>query len=111
MNSMFDTEAWLYVIKSEGSELVKIGHTITPLARLASLQTGNPNELTIAWTCKGRNFLERNVHHTFREHRNRGEWFDLRPIGEPVEVVQAEVERLRRVAARRGVTARYFYED
>lgn len=63
-------------------EFVKIGKTTgSPECRLASLQTGNPRELTIVGiaflgTEKG-TVLEYWLHGLLKKYRVRGEWFSL----------------------------------
>lgn len=79
-----------YVIGIEGSPLVKIGYTGgTPEARVGQLQTGLPMQLQLLWSSFGD--YEAELHARFAAHRVRGEWFDLTPLGDPVEVVTAAV--------------------
>jgi hypothetical protein len=76
-----------YLVGAEGIDLVKIGHTTDPKKRLASLQTGQPLQLTLLWSQEGD--CESYLHVKFAEYRVRGEWFDLTSLGDPVEVVEA----------------------
>jgi hypothetical protein len=81
-----------YLVGAEGSPLVKIGYTSTdPKQRLKALQTGQPMELSLLWSRAGD--YEGALHIRFAEYRVRGEWFDLTPLGDPVEVVSAAAER------------------
>ncbi len=83
----------IYVIGPEESTIVKIGHTTgQPSFRLGNLQVGNPEQLVVRWACEGGLPLEGHLHAVFKPYRLRGEWFDLAPLGEPVEAVQAEVQ-------------------
>ncbi|MFD0449326.1 GIY-YIG nuclease family protein [Streptomyces indonesiensis] len=76
-----------YLVGMEGSPLVKIGFTSgDPKKRLASLQTGQPMKLSLLWSSEGDH--ESALHHRFAPHRVRGEWFDLTPLGDPVQVVE-----------------------
>ncbi|MEU9796431.1 GIY-YIG nuclease family protein [Streptomyces sparsogenes] len=76
-----------YLVGMEGSPLVKIGFTSgNPKKRLASLQTGQPMKLWLLWSSDGNH--ESALHRRFAQHRVRGEWFDLTPLGDPVQVVK-----------------------
>lgn len=83
-----------YVIGIEGSPLVKIGYTsVKPHERCQALQTGLPFDLTLLWSTRGD--FETQLHDMFAEHRVRGEWFDLTPLGDPVQVVRSAVQQIR----------------
>ena len=83
-----------YLIGIEGSPLVKIGYTSAePKDRLRGMQTGLPFELTLLWFTKGD--FEDELHDIFAEHRVRGEWFDLTPLGDPVQIVRSAVAEIR----------------
>lgn len=86
-----------YLIKAEGSPLVKIGFASNPKKRLASLQTGQPMTLSLLWSTPGN--YEDALHEAFADRRVRGEWFDLEAIGDPVAVVQAVVAGLEATSA------------
>jgi hypothetical protein len=82
-----------YLVGAEGSPLVKIGYTSgAPLKRLASLQTGQPMTLSLLWSLPVD--IENELHERFAAYRVRGEWFDLTPLGDAVEVVQAAAEQV-----------------
>lgn len=82
-----------YLIGMEGSSLVKIGYTGgSPRKRLASLQTGQPMQLSLLWWCSGS--YEADLHAYFDAYHHRGEWFDLSPLGDPVEAVRAAVAEI-----------------
>ena len=79
-----------YLLGIEDSHLVKIGHTtVSPKSRMAALQTGLPTQLSLLWSCEGD--FESDLHVHFAAYRVRGEWFDLTPLGDPIDVVKAAV--------------------
>ncbi|MFF9861110.1 GIY-YIG nuclease family protein [Streptomyces tendae] len=83
-----------YVIGIEAAPFVKIGYTGgRPEVRLRALQTGQPMQLSLLWSCSGD--YEAALHTRFAAYRHRGEWFDLSSLGDPVEVVAAAVEEIR----------------
>ena len=79
-----------YLLGVDGSPLVKIGHTTaSPKSRMASLQTGLPMKLSLLWSYEGD--FEAALHLHFAPYRVRGEWFDLTPLGDAIDVVKAAV--------------------
>jgi hypothetical protein len=68
---------FIYLIQSQ--EFFKIGVAQDVRNRLASLQTGNPNELVVisCWEFPNAEIVERCVHQRFDGVRKRGEWFLL----------------------------------
>lgn len=100
-NALFDlvepsplAGTWVYVIGAEGSSVVKIGKAGDLTERLAAIQTGNPELLTVRWAVAGGRSLEADLHETFKPLRLVGEWFDFGEL-DPVEQVHAAVKRLR----------------
>lgn len=90
--------AHTYLLGIEGSPLVKIGHTtVSPKARMAALQTGQPMQLSLLWSCEG-NF-EADLHVHFAPYRVRGEWFDLTSLGDAIDVVKAAVGEIEAARA------------
>ena len=82
-----------YLLGMEGSTLTKIGRTTDTLkARMASLQTGQPARLLPLLEVDGD--YEQDLHDRFAEHRGRGEWFDLTPLGDPLTVVMKALKEL-----------------
>jgi len=75
------------VCHKDGESLVgpvKVGITYNVKSRLKSLQTGNPRQLVVFnyLVVPGKDIardLEEGFHHTQREHRLAGEWFDIDP--------------------------------
>lgn len=71
------SERFIYFIQESRSGNVKIGLAAhTPGGRLDQLQTGNSDELSLIGFIRGADSdLEGELHHRFRNHRIRGEWF------------------------------------
>jgi hypothetical protein len=91
----------IYVIAPEQSTIVKIGHTtLEPVRRVAGLQTGNPERLVLRWSGEGDEKLEKHLHVVFADYRVQGEWFDLEPLGDPVQAVKSEVSKAHQLLAR-----------
>jgi hypothetical protein len=82
----------LYVVGSDDMPWVKIGISVDPQKRLMILQTGSPFTLSVLWHCEGDFTLEQHLHGVFGNHRIRGEWFDLTPLGDSVLAVQEAVQ-------------------
>lgn len=57
----------------------KIGYSISPVHRMAQLQTGNRRRLEIYREISSpyARAIERALHHKYRRERIRGEWFDV----------------------------------
>lgn len=70
-----EKEYWTYLIQAGDDGLVKVGHSADPQRRLAALQTGSGESLTIRATLRGAN-QEPLLHDIFAHLRRRGEWFD-----------------------------------
>ena len=87
-------EGVVYFIRS--GDFMKIGWTKNLQLRMGSLQTGNPNPLTlIGWT-DGDQRLERHLHKQFDSLRLKGgEWF--RYEGELIEYVEASLLKTDRL--------------
>lgn len=72
------TEAgYIYFIFNKSISAIKIGYSLRPKERLASLQTSNPVELRLVAVVKGDMVDERNYHARFQTYRLKGEWFTL----------------------------------
>jgi hypothetical protein len=69
---------FVYVIRDEESDLIKIGVSETPQKRLVGLQTGTVNRLRLVATFSGGRDLEAQLHATFAAARVAGEWFRVR---------------------------------
>jgi hypothetical protein len=69
----------VYLIQAGDMRMTKIGLAINPGARLKELQTGNPHILKLCYvlTVEQAAYLEAKLHRYFKDHRLRGEWFEL----------------------------------
>lgn len=90
----------VYVVGAEGLDTVKIGTSTDVGKRIRRMQTRLPLTLSVLWTCEGGRSLESALHSEFQAYKQRGEWFDLTPLGDPVSVVR---EAVRRHAPRLGL--------
>ena len=72
---------YIYAIRT--SEAVKIGYSNAPRSRKKAIQTGNVQQVNLAWlsrplanlaSAKGK---EKAFHKKLRRYHIRGEWFDL----------------------------------
>jgi hypothetical protein len=73
--SIDDVLDYVYVMQGDPGTPIKIGHAVNPIARLATFQTGNPQELRLLWVTPGGEPLERAFHRRLKGSRIRGEWF------------------------------------
>lgn len=71
---------------------VKIGFTRALRQRLATLQTGSPEKLTVFATVPGTRHDEQRYHQRWKNYRLQGEWF------RPCELIQKEIGRLSRAS-------------
>lgn len=70
---------WIYFMRVDGLEPIKIGHAADINKRLANLQTGVPNKVSLLAKFAGFKHSELILHTMFEEHRVRGEWFNPAP--------------------------------
>jgi hypothetical protein len=73
-----DGKSYVYFIGGESGP-VKIGFSIAPRERLASMQMGSPVKLAILALVEGTVTDEKSYHARFAEHRSHGEWFNRHP--------------------------------
>lgn len=66
---------WIYFIKVEGLEPIKIGKTREIEKRLGGLQTSCPNDIVLLAKFVAFDHVEKLLHDRFKEHWIRGEWF------------------------------------
>jgi hypothetical protein len=88
---------------------IKIGYTDeTPLRRLASLQTGNPERLVVLASCPGTRDSERLWQNIFVEERMIGEWFKRTSrlmdairdaVADARKAAKSEFKRLQKIEA------------
>lgn len=67
--------SYVYVIGPRYLRPVKIGVTTNLEKRLKSIQTGNPEQLSVLWATEGGRDLEHALHEQFAAERQAGEWF------------------------------------
>jgi hypothetical protein len=67
---------WIYVIRNDSANAVKIGFSTSPLRRLAQLQTASPSPLWIVAMIYSSQAFETLLHNSFGDRRMSGEWFD-----------------------------------
>lgn len=94
-----DPETWIYVLRGRPKSAVKIGIARDVEARIATLQTGNPDELHLLASFPGSQAHETALHRYLQAERIRGEWFE----GELTEQVVAWAKMCQRVHRKRGV--------
>lgn len=70
-------DSYVYFIKAEGLNRVKIGISKNPEERLKQLQIGSPFKLSLIATTPGNIELERSLHNKFSHIICDGEWFHL----------------------------------
>lgn len=82
---------YIYILKQEGTNIIKIGVTNDLDKRLRSIQTGNPNKISIY------HFEERNnaykvesyLKKKFIKYKKEGEWYEnLDPLEVRLELFQ-----------------------
>jgi len=73
------SEGYVYLIEEAPDGYTKIGVSVDPQGRLATLQTASSRPLVLRYTVKldDPNALEHQLHHDFARHRLKGEWFDV----------------------------------
>lgn len=84
---------YTYVIGSDETPLVKIGHSEQPEKRLLQIKIGSPWPLRLLWQHGGGQRLERALHQRFAAQRHNGEWFDFGKA-DPVATVSAATAEL-----------------
>ena len=70
---------YVYFIRAQGTNLIKIGRTTSLQDRLNTLQTGCPHqlELIIAVAHPDSPSIEKRLHQKFERYGTTGEWFAL----------------------------------
>lgn len=65
----------VYFIKDDERDMVKIGHSATPVQRMSVLQVGSAGHLRLIGIMAAPRIFEATLHQAFREGHMRGEWF------------------------------------
>jgi hypothetical protein len=81
----------VYLISTGDPTMVKIGFSANFTHRLRSLRTASPVEPQVLLTVSGGRELETELHHRFKEHHIRREWYRLAP--EIVAFIAAAAQR------------------
>ena len=87
---------FLYVIRGDHN-LLKIGISTNPNARLAQLRTASPFRLDFAFVCAFQGgyevarLIEQSVHMRLAKYQTSGEWFDV-PLEMAVAAIAAETK-------------------
>ena len=68
---------YVYFVRNSDNDVIKIGFASNLGARIASLQTGNPELLVLVMSLLGSREEEKQIHERFSSKRLRGEWFSL----------------------------------
>lgn len=81
----------VYLISDESGR-VKIGVSNDIDGRLRSLQTANPEKLTLLATCHGGEALEKRLHERYEDRRLEREWFKLKRgvVGDLILEIEAK---------------------
>lgn len=67
---------FIYLMKDERTELIKIGRSLNPAFREKTLQSDNPMIVLLCFW-QGKKSDEKILHEEFKGKRFRGEWFEL----------------------------------
>lgn len=80
----------LYIIQQRGSRLFKFGVSKNPKRRLQTLQTGNPQQLSllVSFPCEGISAYaaEATIHRHLGPEHVKGEWFNIESDDRVVEL-------------------------
>ena len=66
---------FVYIVQGDPETPIKVGTAGNPKARIAGMQTGNPQILRLLNALPGSEALEFNLHQRMPDARIRGEWF------------------------------------
>lgn len=68
-------KCFIYFIWGQTTKLIKIGRALCVVRRLAELQGGSPDRLSVAWLYQAPPEHETELHARFRDSHSHGEWF------------------------------------
>lgn len=71
-----DRAGYVYAIRNDESQAVKVGFSASPFKRLCQLQTGSPAPLRILCAIPAFGSYEATMHNILASYRRHGEWFD-----------------------------------
>ena len=69
-------QGWVYCIRDDAAQAVKIGFSRNPSRRFRQIQTANPNKLRMVAVMQAVEAFEQFLHLSHAERRLSGEWFD-----------------------------------
>lgn len=72
---MREKRGYVYFIGADGYDAIKIGFSVRPMARIAQIQSGSPENLTVLHMVPAKKKVEALLHTLFSPSRVRGEWF------------------------------------
>lgn len=84
----------IYFIEAVGIDRVKIGTSINPEQRLLKLTHYMPCDVRLMKVVEGGYREEHALHHRFRDHRVKGEWFVLSAIREEIDSIEGTLEHI-----------------
>lgn len=91
---MKNTQSWVYFVQLGDSGPVKIGTARDVRQRIASLQCGTIETLTLLAVVPGARDVEKKMHDQFEKYRLRGEWFEFGPaLAEIIDAVDPEATK------------------
>ena len=67
---------FVYCIRNDDSEAVKIGFSQNPMRRIKQLQTASPSRLRLIGVVEIAQAFETSLHEQYASRRLSGEWFD-----------------------------------
>lgn len=67
----------VYLILNKENNHCKIGYSCSPEKRLLQLQTANAEDLELLAVIDGDKNTEKHLHELFKNHKLKGEWFEL----------------------------------
>jgi hypothetical protein len=94
-------KSWVYFAKAEGLDLVKIGYSITPAARMDSLRVALKQEFRLLGTIEGDDFEEEVIHAFLNFHRA---WYSRLPEVFVYSRIKGSIERM--IAEKAAITER-----
>jgi Meiotically Up-regulated Gene 113 (MUG113) protein len=86
--------SFVYVVRADGDDPIKVGRAVDVRKRIAGLQTGNPRPLRLLHVLPGGAQLEWQLHYRLRNCRLVGEWFGGEEIPAFLEFVNGLAEYL-----------------
>ncbi len=86
----------VYFVKSETTNLIKIGFTTNHGNRINSLRNMSPTSLTLLGSISGSFSTEKEIHTRFDGLRHHGEWFEADPV--LLKFIESKTGQYRKVS-------------